>query len=109
MEILLASIASGIGVVSVELLRLKWAWGQMAVSLFWAVCAVVLILLGFRMGQRALRHLGLGVFVLCAIKVILIDSTQLSGLPRIGAYMGSGILILFLSLLYQKASERFRS
>jgi hypothetical protein len=103
------SIASGIVLVSNELFRALVGWGSMAVSLFWGASAVALILFGLKLETRVFRRFGLLLFALCAAKVILVDSTQLSGLYRIGAYIGSGILLLLLSLLYQKAAAHFKS
>jgi hypothetical protein len=108
MGMLLLALASGIILVTNELLRSDPGWGSMAVTLFWGICAMTLILVGLKHQIRALRGFGLVLFCFCAAKVILVDSTQLSGLFRIGAYMGSGVMLLVLSWLYQKASAHFR-
>ncbi len=105
----LLSITSGIGLVSSELLRASESWGSMGVTLFWAISAVVLTLWGLSRKASVYRYFGLALFVLCAGKVMLIDSTQLDGLQRILAYMGTGIMLLVLSFVYQKAASYFNN
>ncbi len=107
--VLLLSIATGIGIISGELLRSSRYWGSMGITLFWAVSAFALTLWGLSRRERAFRYFGLLLFVLCAGKVMLVDSTQLDGLQRIGAYIGTGILLLLLSFMYQKADHYFKN
>ncbi len=109
MGMVLLSMASGIALISAELLHSSERWGSMAMTLFWALSSVVLILTGLARQQIAVRYLGLALVVLCAGKVVMVDSTQLEGLARIGAYIGSGVLLLVLSFVYQRASNHFNA
>lgn len=103
----IASLAAGIGVVSIEILRKPSDWADMAVTILWAVCALALILFGMKRSVAAHRYFGLVLFALATLKVLLVDSSELQGLERIGAFIGTGVLLLVLSFAYQKASAYF--
>ena len=104
----LISLAAGIGIVTFEILRKRADWADMAVTIFWAVCALALILFGMKRRNAAHRYFGLVLFGLATLKVLLVDSSELRGLERIAAFMGTGILLLALSFAYQKASAYFQ-
>jgi uncharacterized membrane protein len=103
----IASLAAGIGVVSIEIQRKPNDWADMAVTILWAVCALVLILFGMKRRVAAHRYFGLVLFALATLKVLLVDSSELQGLERVGAFMGTGVLLLVLSVAYQQASAYF--
>jgi hypothetical protein len=103
------ALAAGIGVVSLEILRKNSDWADMAVTILWAVCALILILFGMKRFSAAHRYFGLVLFGLTTLKVLLVDSSGLKGLERIAAFMGTGILLLILSFAYQKASAYFHA
>jgi uncharacterized membrane protein len=103
------SLAAGIGVVSLEIFRKNTDWANTAVTILWAVCALTLILVGMRRHNAAHRYFGLVLFGLTTLKVMLVDSSELKGLERIAAFMGTGILLLALSFAYQKASAYFHA
>jgi len=105
----MASLAAGIGVVSIEILRMPADWADMAVTILWAVCALALILFGMKRRVAAHRYFGLVLFGIATLKVLLFDSSELQGLERIGAFIGTGILLLALSFAYQKASAYFHA
>jgi uncharacterized membrane protein len=79
----------------------------MAVTILWAVCALALILFGMKRRIAAHRYFGLVLFALATLKVLLVDSSELQGLERVGAFMGTGVLLLVLSVAYQQASAYF--
>lgn len=103
----MASLAAGIGVLSIEILRKPADWADMAVTILWALCALALILFGMKRRSAAHRYFGLVLFALTTVKVLFVDSSDLDGLERIIAFMGTGILLLALSFAYQKASSYF--
>lgn len=105
----IASLASGIGVVTIEILRKPADWAGMAVTILWAVCALALILFGMKRRSAAHRYFGLGLFGLALFKVVFVDSSGLKGLERIGVFIGTGILLLALSFAYHKASAYFHA
>ncbi len=105
----ISSLAAGIGIVSTEILRKPDDWADMAVTILWAVCALTLILFGMKRRSSTHRYFGLVLFGLATLKVLLVDSSELAGLERIGAFIGTGGLLLVLSLAYQKASAYFKT
>lgn len=105
----LASLAAGIGVVSIEIGRKPADWADMAITILWAVSALTLILFGMKRRAAAHRYFGLVLFALATLKVLIVDSSELDGLERIIAFIGTGVLLLALSFAYQKASAYFQT
>lgn len=103
------SLAAGIGVLTLEILRSKSDWADTGVTILWALCALALILFGMRRKTAAHRYFGLILFGLATLKVLIVDSSELKGLERIAAFIGTGILLLILSFAYQKATAYFQS
>ena len=96
-------------VVTIEILRKNNDWANTAVTVLWAVCALTLIFYGMKRRRAAYRYFGLILFGLTTLKVLLIDSSGLRGLERIAAFLVTGVLLLILSFVYQKASAFFES
>ncbi len=105
----IASLAAGIGVVSIEILRKNTDWANTAVTVFWALSALALIIFGMKRRNAPYRYFGLVLFAITTVKVLLIDSSELEGIERIAAFMITGVLLLTLSFAYQKASAYFHS
>jgi uncharacterized membrane protein len=103
------AIAAGIGILTIEIQRKPADWADMAVTILWAGCALLLILCGMKRRTPAHRYFGLVLFGLATLKVLLVDSSGLGGLERIIAFIGTGILLLALSFAYQKASAYFQT
>lgn len=103
------ALVSGIGVVTIEIMRKNSDWANTAVTILWAVCALVLILFGMKRRIAAYRYFGLILFAVTTLKVLLVDSSALKGLERIAAFMVTGVLLLALSFAYQKASVYFEA
>lgn len=103
------SLAAGIGVLTLEILRSKSDWADTGVTILWALCALALILFGMRRKTAAHRYFGLVLFGLATLKVLIVDSSELEGLERIAAFIGTGVLLLALSFAYQKATAYFQS
>lgn len=103
------SIGSFIGIISTEMLRIHSSWGEFSVTIFWAISALTLILFGMKYKIAAHRYFGLGLFTLTSLKVLVMDSSELQGLERIFAFIGTGLLLLVLSFVYQKAIYYFQS
>jgi len=103
------SLIAGIGLITLEIQRKPADWADMVVTIFWAVCALAVILYGMKRRSAAHRYFGLSLFGLATFKVLFVDSSDLQGLERIAAFMGTGILLLILAFAYQKASAYFHS
>ncbi|MDZ8118505.1 DUF2339 domain-containing protein [Pontiella agarivorans] len=105
----LAPLASALGLLSLEISRVKTDWAAMGITILWALSALALILYGMKRRSAPHRYFGLILFGLASLKVLLIDSSELDGLQRIGAFIGTGLLLLILAFAYQKASAFFQS
>ncbi len=77
-----------------------------AISIFWSLYAVGLIVLGFRFRFAGLRYFGLGLFALTLAKVALFDLSRVEHGYRILSTLGLGLLLLGTSVLYGKLSPR---
>lgn len=78
---------------------------HVALSLFWSVSAIVLVILGFARRVAVLRHVALGLFGLTVAKVLIFDLAQLDTIYRIVSFVILGVLLLLASLLYQRLSS----
>lgn len=101
-------ILSAIGLVSLETARSRCAWGSTAITIFWALSALGLILYGMKRWSAAYRCFGLGLFTLATFKVLVVDASKLKGMERIAAFIGTGVLLLLLSFLYQKTASYYQ-
>ncbi|OZI37651.1 hypothetical protein CAL29_04455 [Bordetella genomosp. 10] len=69
---------------------------QAAVSVFWTVCALATMILATRRGSRPLWFTGAGLLAITVIKLFLFDLSYLSGISRIVAFIGIGLLLLLI-------------
>lgn len=76
--------------------------GLFAISWLWAAYAAILILAGFLTRYRPVRLLGVVVIALLVGKVMLLDLQELERGYRIASFAGVGVLLLAISLLYQR-------
>lgn len=104
----LSSLAAAILIVTTELYRIDSDWGQTIVTVWWAACAMGLVLFGLFRNTRPHRRAGLSLFGLTTGKVLLVDMAELEGLDRITGFLVAGMLLLILSYLYQKAAVRLQ-
>lgn len=77
------------------------------ISILWTLFALSLILTGIRKNVKALRLVGLGLFVIVAGKVFLVDLAKLDQLYRIVAFIVLGVLVMCGSFLYLKYRSNF--
>lgn len=86
-------------------LALDWQRGaarDLTMSMAWGLYAVVLLIVGVWRGARSLRLIGLGFLLLTVAKVFLFDLAQLTGVYRILSFLGLGVALVLVSLLYQR-------
>lgn len=74
----------------------------LTLSFIWAVYAGGLILGGFVFRYRPVRYLGIVVLVILMLKVFIFDIQALERGYRIASFVGVGLLLLLVSILYQK-------
>ena len=77
------------------------------ISILWTTFALSLILTGIRKHLRPLRLVGLGLFLIVAGKVFLVDLDELDQLYKIVAFMVLGVMGLAGSALYLKYRSNF--
>jgi uncharacterized membrane protein len=74
----------------------------LTLSLIWAVYAGLLIGAGFLFRYRPIRFLGITVLAVLLFKVFLLDMQALEKGYRIASFVGVGLLLLLISILYQR-------
>ena len=72
------------------------------VSGAWLAAAVVLLLAGVRIGDKALRVAGLGLLTATVLKVFLVDAAALEGVLRILSFLALGVALIGIGILYGK-------
>ncbi|MBI3932169.1 MAG: DUF2339 domain-containing protein [Acidobacteria bacterium] len=75
---------------------------DLTMSVAWGLYAMVLLVIGLLREVRALRMISLGFLLLTVAKVFLYDLANLTGLYRILSFLGLGVSLILVSLLYQR-------
>ena len=75
---------------------------DLTMSVVWGLYAMALLVIGILRGVRPLRFVSLGFLVLTVAKVFLYDLSTLTGLYRILSFLGLGISLILVSLIYQR-------
>lgn len=79
--------------------------GEMAcVSLWWGAFALSLIGVGFRWRLAASRRFGLALMGVAALKALIVDLRDVPELWRVASYVGLGLLMLVVALVYSRLS-----
>ena len=78
------------------------------VTLGWGLQGLVLMVAGFAARERVLRLSGLGVLLLCILKLFLSDLRDLDPLPRIISFVVLGLVLLAVSWTYTRFQEQIR-
>jgi len=80
--------------------------GQVALSVFWALCGVGALLTGLRRDHRELRLAGLAGLGVAAGKVFLIDLATLTSIYRVASFVVLGLLLLGAGLAWERTRGR---
>ncbi len=75
---------------------------QLTLSVVWGLYAGIVIGLGFARRFKPVRLLGMSLLGLTVLKVFLLDMQELARGYRIAAFVALGLLLLAVSLLYQR-------
>lgn len=75
---------------------------DLVTSAAWGLYALTLLAVGVWRGLRALRMVALGFLVLTVLKVFLYDLSALSGFYRVLSFLGLGLALILVSLVYQR-------
>ncbi len=74
----------------------------LTLSLIWAFYAGTLILIGFLIRYRPIRILGVSILGMLVLKVFVLDMQELERGYRVASFVGVGLLLLLISVLYQR-------
>ena len=69
---------------------------QAALTLTWTATALPLMLWATRRGLRPLWMIGAALLAVVVVKLFVLDLAALSGLPRVVAFLGVGVLLLVI-------------
>jgi uncharacterized membrane protein len=72
---------------------------QASITIFWAVLALSMMVWASRIKQRKLWMVGVALMGVVVVKLLLVDLVGLSGILRILAFIGVGILMLMLGYI----------
>ncbi|MCA9726502.1 MAG: DUF2339 domain-containing protein [Candidatus Eisenbacteria bacterium] len=79
---------------------------NLTLSVFWAIYGGLLIGGGFVFRFRPVRLLGFSVIAVLVFKVFLLDIQDLERGYRIASFVAVGVLLLLVSILYQRGRQR---
>ena len=79
---------------------------QAALTLAWTATALVLMVWAARRGVRALWMTGAALLAIVVAKLFVVDLAALSGLPRIAAFLGVGVMLLAIGYFAPPPSAR---
>ncbi len=85
---------------SADLLASSRLAGSGALTVWWAVLAVTLLIAGWRFSQVAMRYVGLALLGVCAAKALLFDLAELGMAWRIGSFLALGLVMLGVAAAY---------
>jgi len=78
------------------------------VTLSWGLEGVVVFVLALKLGERSFRLTGLGLLLLCAGKILLVDVWRLDPRDRYLTFIVLGAALLLVSFLYTRNREILR-
>ena len=79
---------------------------QLAISGLWGIYSIILVSIGILRRFRSIRIMAIVLFVVTILKVFLSDLQQMEKIYRIVASIGLGVLLLAVSMMYQKYRAR---
>lgn len=78
------------------------------ISIGWASLALLIMVLGFGLKQKALRLQGILLFAITIVKVFVYDTSELSTLYRTVSFLVLGAILLSVSFVYAKYKDRLK-
>lgn len=73
-----------------------------AYSVVWLIYAISVLALGIVLRQATMRYASLAIFVIVVLKVFLFDMGDLTGLYRVFSFLGLGLSLVGIGLVYQR-------
>ena len=80
-----------------------------AVSIWWGLFAIALLILGFKRNVNILRYAGLGLLAIAALKAVLFDLASVSAVWRAMSFLILGLLMLGVGVGYARAMSHTRN
>lgn len=77
------------------------------VSIWWAICAVALIIAGFKANVGAARRAGLALMTVAMLKVVFIDMGGVPQVWRIASFLLLGLLMIGVAMGYSRVAIRW--
>lgn len=77
-----------------------------AISVLWTLFSVILMLVGFRQNNAAIRKVSFGLFLVVVLKVFLFDMANISTPYRIISFIVLGLVLMGTSYLYYRHKDR---
>jgi len=78
------------------------------VTLAWGIEGLLVFLVALRIGERSFRLTGLGLLLLCAGKILVVDVWRLDPRDRYLTFIVLGLSLLLVSFLYTRNREALR-
>ncbi len=72
------------------------------VSIGWAISALFLLVIGFALNERSLRLYGLGLLLVCLLKVVFVDLEGVETIYRVFSFIVLGLVLLLASFGYSR-------
>ena len=79
---------------------------QAGLSIWWAFYAIGLVVVGFLRSVPLIRHCGLGLLAVTAIKFLILDLSGAEAEYRVVSALGIGLLMVGTSIVYARFGRR---
>lgn len=79
---------------------------QLALSIFWSIYALILLVVGIWKQARPVRIFAMALLYIAILKVFILDLSYLDTPYRIISFLGLGVILLVVSLLYTRFEGR---
>ncbi|RYD58652.1 MAG: DUF2339 domain-containing protein [Sphingobacteriales bacterium] len=96
-------ITMGYAPGKIELLAKQY--GKAGITVVWAVCSFIMMMLGMKHKFKLLRVVSLSIFSLTLLKLFTYDIRNVSEAGKIIAFILLGVLLLVISFMYQKLKK----
>ncbi len=74
----------------------------------WALEAFLLFMIAIKLGEASYRRFSLALFLFCVGRIVAVDAWSLDKAGRVIVFMGLGLALILVSLLYTRMQEAWR-
>jgi uncharacterized membrane protein len=82
---------------------------QTALSIYWGLCAIATVAVGFALRSSVCRYAGLALLAITLGKVLTVDMAEVRYVYRVLSFLGIGLLLVATSVAYSKLAPRLAS